>query len=113
MGTPPFNPGDKVVYISQPDIVSALDPSIVYTVKSVAWCCKDVAWRVWIIEADFIEMARAYVGNGKIKCARCEGTNISWTAIQFRKIEDVSNHTVDSLLEELSKSKPVRELQPA
>jgi hypothetical protein len=98
---PPFQPGNKVVSISDLDTrigggLSA-DSNHVYVVEDIWWCCEGTGFRVslcsWPCPA-----------SGKYVCAVCHSIKggDGWSASSFRKVDDISNHTVESLLEELT-----------
>lgn len=96
----PFKPGDKVVCVSGDPYFS---PDIVYTVRDCWFCCEKSGYRVPIEEVQFP------IQDGC--CITCGGTRKGWWTSNFRKVDDISDTTVNSLLKELYE--PVRELQPA
>lgn len=102
MQTPqPFQPGDKVIRIGNSEPQWGMFRDQVYTVDEIEYCCEQRGWCISVVEAP-IDMYR-YV------CMDCNRLNPKpWGACRFRKVEDISDHTVDSVLEELSE--PVREL---
>lgn len=103
--TAPFKPGDKVVYLPPLDKSSGLAEDLVYTVKDIWYCCKNSGYRLNLVEAEC--PGKGYVCDS---CGTPRGGD-GWIARNFRKVDDISDHTTESLLEELSE--PVRELQPA
>lgn len=88
---PPFHPGDRVVCI-EPDKYFSAD--IIYTVQACWYCCEQWGWRVEICEVPFEQ--------GYWLCLGCRRDQIAWLASCFRKIDEISDHTVESLLEELA-----------
>ena len=101
MSEAPFNSGDRVVCILDDDI-TGIKVGSKYTIESIYWCCDVVGWRVYLYE---LSMSFQW------KCVRCRKKAPGWPAVCFRKIDDLSDHTTESLLKELSE--PVRELEPA
>jgi hypothetical protein len=102
MGNPPFNPGDRVIHIGDTD-ESGIAHNEKYTVESASWCCERAGWRLYLVE---IIMEHHW------ECIYCNRHGPGWPSENFRKIdEDISTHTAESLLEQLSE--PVRELEPA
>jgi hypothetical protein len=97
----PFKPGDKVVYVSKENI---LDPTTHYTIHEVFYCCSKYGYRVVLCEIGFTEAVAKKVGTRIINngCNNCGNSKDGWLATSFRKVDDISNHTADSLIEELS-----------
>lgn len=97
-----FEAQSKVVYIGPNDIPN-LTHGQVYTVRRCYLCCKEAGYRIYLEEVG----GRPW----NVQCKGCGKNNHGFLTKMFRKVDDVSNHTTESLLEELSI--PVRELQPA
>jgi hypothetical protein len=101
---PPFVPGDKILRTGRSYPMCNMFKQQEYIVHDIFWCCNSLRWRVQILGT----------GDGEpgwrcIHCAR-EVSYDTWGADQFVKIDDISEHTTESLLEQLSE--PVRELEP-
>lgn len=92
---PPFQPGDKVVRINESSQEDGMIVGNHYTVESIWWCCTSIGYRLTVCE---VSMKR----DGIPKCVRCDRpSNGGWLASNFRKIDELSSHTTESLLEEL------------
>lgn len=91
---PPFQPGDRIIHVGDTD-ASGIVEDEKYTIDSVYWCCENTGWRVYLAE---IRMAQLYL------CSNCDRRAPGWPAVNFRKLDDISDHTVESLLEELAPS---------
>jgi hypothetical protein len=101
--TAPFERGDRVVCTAPHDMIQAggLVRDEVYTVSDIWFCCKPSGYRISLAGI-------RCPGIGRI-CAECHdvrGGN-GWMAVYFRKVDDISDHTTESLLNELSE--PVKQ----
>jgi hypothetical protein len=102
---PPFQPGDRVVRIGGSVPYGGPIKDQVYTVTGINWCCEGIGWRIEIAEVSFsmwiaMLFTKGFMWNGCTKCKK--KTSSGWAASDFRKVNDVSDHTIESLLEELA-----------
>lgn len=91
---PPFKPGDKVVRIGKSEAAFDMYQGHVYTVDEIEYCCNQRGWCISVVESPLNMSIYA--------CDKCNRRSpLPWGARNFRKIDDLSDHTADSLLEEL------------
>lgn len=104
---PPFQPGDKVIRIGRSIPQEGIINGDTYVVEDIWYCCNSIGYRITLIN---IPINFGGVACLCIKCGKVSAKD-PYVASNFRKIDNISNHTTESLLEELSV--PVREPQPA
>lgn len=98
--TPPFQPGDRVIKVEGDDLPQAgLFKHKIYVVEDTYWCCPTDGWKIYLVG-----ISSPWVGCWT--CVSCHHT-FSWgklphLAKYFRKVDEASAHTAESLLEELS-----------
>lgn len=99
----PFKAGDKVSYVGESDLLDSLDKDFVYTIATVYWCCNEIGWRVTLKEIDYESVVRKKLpGISYVRCTKCKKQNATWQWYRFCKLEDLSDHTAESLIKELS-----------
>lgn len=96
-GQPPFQIGDRVIRTGESMPEDNMFQDQRYTVSALEYCCTGRGWTLNVEEC---------TPNGPgWTCLHCMGERgLDWKASLFRKVDD-SQHTVESLLEELSKVK--------
>jgi hypothetical protein len=100
---PPFQVGDRVVRIGESYPQYNVYRGRLYTVTAIWYCCPHYSYRISIAE-----FTGTNVSCRCVACDKCHGTN-SWLADKFDKPVELSDHTTESLLEELQ----VPVLEPA
>lgn len=101
---PPFQPGDKVVRVDETVPLGGPVKDRTYIVVSICWCCESAGWRIEIEGLSFIVWLNimSLAGFSWTGCGKCDKPIHGWLASGFRRVNDVSDHTVESLLDELS-----------
>jgi hypothetical protein len=100
---PPFQVGDRVVAIHE-DPYGRYTMDTIYIVSEVWYCCHMWKWRV---NMQGLPYTRPPHATNPGKCIGCGSTRPGWLSYRFRKVDEVSDYTTDSLLEELSIPEPV------
>lgn len=99
---PPFQIGDKAIRIGPSYPEYNMFKRRTYTVSSITYCCSEMGWRISVEESIRHK-------NGPSICEACDQhTPEDWRAVFFTKPDEMlSEHTVDSLLEELKTTVPI------